>query len=123
MTLSKSPKAIRPNAQILMNQAQAREIAASIRPKITAFLGGIRPEGIGRFLVRSIIASMSRSLYPVSVSAAAEPSATPASKSVHVNRVILMSNRNEAESAAPNAVKTSRYQILGFVSSKQLLTL
>src|ERR687885_2344509 len=118
MILSKSPKAIRPNTQILINQAQAREIDASIRPKIRAFFDVMRPEGIGRFLVRSITASISRSLYPVRVSAAAEPAATPASKSPHVNGVIGISNRNEAESAAPNAVKTSRYQILGFVSSK-----
>src|SRR5919199_1258128 len=117
MILSKSPKAIRPSAQILINQAQAREIDASIRPKIKAFLDVMRPEGIGRFLVRSIIASISRSLYPVSVSAAAEPAATPANKSPQVKGVIAMSNIKEAESAAPNAVKTSRYQILGFVSS------
>src|SRR5918997_6832238 len=115
--LSKRPKAIRPNAQILINQAQTSEIAANIRPKIRAFLGDIRPDGIGRFLVRPIIASMSRSLYPVRLSAAAEPAATPPSKSIHVNGLIEMSNRNEAVSAAPNAVKTSRYQILGFVSS------
>src|SRR5919108_997255 len=117
MMLSKSPNAIRPNAQILINQVQTSETVANISPKIRAFLGDIRPDGIGRFLVRSIIASMSRSLYPVSVSAAAEPAATPPSKSAHVNGVIGMSNRNEAESAAPNAVKTNRYQILGVVTS------
>src|ERR671915_222852 len=117
MILSKRPKAIKPNAQILTNQAQTSEIAANIKPKIRAFLGDMRPDGIGRFLVRSIIASMSRSLYPVRVSAAAEPAATPPSKSIHVKGVIGMSNKNEAVSAAPNAVKTSRYQILGFVSS------
>src|ERR671924_323736 len=117
MMLSKSPKAIRPNAQILINQLQASETAANISPKVRAFLGDIRPDGIGRFLVRSIIASISRSLYPVSLSAAAERAATPISKSAHVNGVMGMSNRNEAVSAAPNAVKTSRYQILGFVSS------
>src|SRR5215211_6329536 len=111
--LSKRPKAIRPNAQILINHEQASEMA----PNISAFLGDIRPEGIGRFLVRSIIASMSRSLYPVRVSAAADPAATPPSKSIHVSGVIGTSNRNEAVSAAPNAVKTSRYQIFGFVSS------
>src|ERR671914_989459 len=117
MMLSKRPKAIKPSAQILINQAQTSEIAANIRPKIRAFLGDIRPDGIGRFLVRSIIASMSRSLYPVRLSAAAEPAATPPSKSIHVNREIGTSNRNDAVSAAPNAVKTRRYQILGFVSS------
>src|ERR671922_701119 len=115
--LSKRPKAIRPNAQILINQVQTSETVANISPKIRAFLGDIRPDGIGRFLVRSIIASMSRSLYPVRVSAAAEPAATPLSKSINVTGVIGTSNRNEAVSAAPNAVKTSRYQILGFVSS------
>src|SRR3712207_8441852 len=61
---------------------------------------------------------MSRSLYPVRVSAAAEPAATPPSRSIHVNREIGTSNRNEAVSAAPNAVKTRRYQILGFVDRK-----
>src|SRR5919198_5877943 len=103
MILSKSPKAIRPNAQILINQVQTSEIAANISPKIRALFGDIRPDGIGRFLVRSIIASMSRSLYPLSVSAAAEPAATPPSKRAQVNEVIGMSNRNDAESAAPNA--------------------
>src|ERR671917_748518 len=117
MILSNRPKAIRPNAQILINQAQASDIAANISPKVRAFFGDIRPEGIGRFLVRSIIASMSRSLYPVRVSAAADPAATPPSRSIHVNKDIGTLNRNEAVSAAPNAVKTSRYQILGFVSS------
>src|SRR5918999_6068132 len=117
MILSNRPKAIRPNAQILINQAQASEIAANTSPKIRAFFGDIRPEGIGRFLVRSIIASMSRSLYPVRVSAAADPAATPPSRSIHVNKDTGTLNRNEAVSAAPNAVKNSRYQILGFVSS------
>src|ERR1700752_546604 len=115
--LSNSPKAIRPSAQMLMNHAQAREIAARINPKIRAFLGVILPDGIGLPFVRSIIASMSRSLYPVSVSAAAEPAATPPISRSHVRGGIGMSKRNEAVNAAPNVVKTSRYQILGFVSS------
>ena len=100
--------------QLLIQQAQASEIDANINQRSGVL--GVTPRGYGRFLVRPS-ESMSRSLYPVRVSAAADPAATPPSKSIHVNRVIGTSNRNEAVSAAPNAVKTSRYQILGFVSS------
>src|SRR6185503_18539763 len=117
MMLSKSPKAMSPNAQGFMNQAHASDITASTSPNLSALVGDILPEGIGLSFVLSIIASMSRSLYPVSVSAAADPAATPPISSIHVNGLIGMSNRNEAVSAAPNAVKTRRYQILGFVSS------
>jgi hypothetical protein len=36
---------------------------------------------------------------------------------IHVSGLIGISKRKEAVSAAPNAVKTRRYQIFGFVSS------
>lgn len=115
--LSKRPITMRINAQILINHENINEIAVSIKPNIKAFLGETLPDGIGLSLVLSIIASMSLSLYPVRVSAAAEPAATPPNSNIHVTGLMGMSKRKEAVNADPKAVKTNRYQILGFVNS------
>jgi hypothetical protein len=64
-----------------------------------------------------MIASISLSLYPVRVSAAAEPAATPHNNRIHVTGLIGISNRKDAVKADPKAVKTNKYQILGFVNS------
>jgi hypothetical protein len=80
-------------------------------------LGEILPDGIGLPLVLSITASISRSLKLVSVSAAAEPAATPPIINTQVKGETYTSNNKDAVNAAANAVKTNRYQILGFVSS------
>ena len=60
--LSNNPKTIRKKAHILMNHENTKEIAASTSPNMSAFLGEIRPDGMGLALVLSIIASISRSL-------------------------------------------------------------
>jgi len=46
-------------------------------------LGEILPEGIGRAFVLSIMASISRSLYPVKASAAADPVTIPIRRKTH----------------------------------------
>jgi hypothetical protein len=92
-------------------------MAAKSKPKISAFLGVILPEGMGRALVLSIMASMSLSLYPVNASAAAEPVIIPTRRKIHWIGVRNVSVEYEAVIADPNAVKTKRYQILGFVNS------
>jgi hypothetical protein len=99
------------------NHEQTSDTAARIVPKIKAFFGDILPDGIGRPLVRSIIASMSRSLYPVKVSAAADPAATPTINRTHIRGEVGISNRKDAVRAEAKAVKTKRYHIFGFVSS------
>ena len=93
------------------------KLQTNTSPNASAFLGDIRPDGMGRSFVLSIMASISLSLYPVRVSAAAEPAATPPNSRIHVVKLIGMSNNHDADIAAPKAVKTSRYQIFGFVSS------
>jgi hypothetical protein len=115
--LSNKPKAIRKNAQMFIRNEKISEIPANISPNINAFFGDIRPDGIGRSFVLSMIASISLSLYPVRVSAAAEPAATPHNNKIHVLRLTDIWNNHDAEIAVPKAVKTSKYQILGFVSS------
>jgi hypothetical protein len=115
--LSNSPKTIRAKAQIFISQASANEIIVNIDPKINAFRGEILPEGIGLPLVLSITASISRSLKLVSVSAAADPAATPLISSTQIEGETYTSNNKDAVSAEANAVKTNRYQIFGFVSS------
>jgi hypothetical protein len=102
---------------MLINHENTNEIAVRIKPNMSAFFGETLPDGIGLPLVLSIIASISRSLYPVSVSAAAEPAATPPISKIQVNGRIGILNNKDAVSADPNVVKTSRYQIFGFVSS------
>src|SRR5688500_13546908 len=114
--LSKSPKAIRPNAQGLMNHAKTSDMAASTSPNARALEGDILPDGIGLPFVLSMIASISRSLYPVRVSTAAEPAATPPIRRIHVIGLMGMHKRKDAVRAAPNLVKKGRYQILGLVS-------
>jgi hypothetical protein len=94
-----------------------RDTVVKINPKISAFLGEILPDGIGLVFVLSIIASMSRSLYPVIVSAAADPAATPVRSKNHCKGVTSILKRSDAVRAAPNAVKTKRYHIFGFVNS------
>ena len=83
--LSNNPKAMRAKAQMLINHENINEIAVRIKPNISAFCGETLPDGIGLPFVLSIIASISRSLYPVSVSAAAEPAATPPISKSQVN--------------------------------------
>lgn len=83
--LSNNPKAMRAKAQMLINHENINEIAVRIKPNISAFCGETLPDGIGLPLVLSIIASISRSLYPVRVSAAAEPAATPPISKSQVN--------------------------------------
>jgi len=102
---------------MLINQEKIRDIAVNTSPNISAFLGEILPDGIGLSLVLSMMASMSRSLYPVNVSAAADPAATPPKISIQEKILIGISKRNDAVRADPKAVKTKRYQIFGFVSS------
>src|SRR5215213_7224233 len=109
--LSKRPKAISKNAQTFINHEKISETADNTSPNISAFLGETRPDGMGRPFVLSIMASISLSLYPVSVSAAAEPAATPPNNKIHVVKLIGMSNNHDADKAAPKAVKTNRYQI------------
>lgn len=115
--LSNNPNAINPKAQMFMNQEQIKDTPVRIRPKINAFLGVILPDGMGLPLVLSIIASISLSLYPVRVSAAAEPAAIAKKSNAQVHQLTGTSNNHDAETAAPIAVKTSKYQIFGLVSS------
>src|SRR6476469_5112204 len=115
--LSNKPKAIRKKAHIFIRNEKISEIPANTSPNTNAFFGDILPDGIGRSFVLSMIASISLSLYPVRVSAAAEPAATPPSNKIHVKRLMDIWNNQDAEIAAAKAVKTSKYQILGFVSS------
>ena len=97
--MSNSPKTIKAKAQIFISQARTNEIIVNINPNINAFLGEILPVGIGLPLVLSIIASISRSLKLVSVSAAAEP-ATPPIINTQVNGETYTSNNKDAVSAA-----------------------
>jgi hypothetical protein len=90
------------------------DILAKSRPNCKARVGAIFPEGIGRCLVRSIIASISRSKYDVSTSEPAEPRITdPTTNATRIGETLIP----PAAIIAPNAVNTKRYQILGFVSS------
>ena len=99
--LSNRPNAIKPNAHIFMNQEQTREIPAKMSPKTKALRGEILPDGIGRPLVLSIIASISLSLYPVSVSAAAEPAAIAKNNKINVQmRTVSRSTGTDTESFA-----------------------
>jgi hypothetical protein len=63
------------------------------------------------------MASISLSLYPVKASAAADPVIMPTRRKIHWIGVRKVSVEYEAVIADPNAVKTNRYQILGFVNS------
>jgi hypothetical protein len=63
------------------------------------------------------MASISRSLYPVKASAAADPVTIPTRRKIHWSGDRKLSVVYEAVIADPKAVKTKRYQIFGLVSS------
>ena len=102
---------------MLTVSAQNSDIPVNTSPNINAFFGLILPDGMGLPFVLSIIASISRSLYPVRASAAAEPAATPIKSMAHVKGERKSLNKKAAVTADPRVVKTSKYQIFGFVSS------
>ncbi len=91
------------------------EITASARPNLSASAGSMRCAGSGRFMVRAMTASVSRSRYMLSTFAAATISTVP-------NRVsaTVTGGRPWGASQSPIAVvKTTRAVMRGFASSSR----
>jgi hypothetical protein len=97
--------------------ARISEIEISPRPNVRAALGVIRPEGRGRWRVRIMTASISRSwkfvsaLHPAVPAVMAIPAVTQPRGLKEIESTLV------ATKVAVREVKTRRYHIFGFVYS------
>ena len=117
ITLSTTPKQIHRNASPFIMKARPSPIADRKSPHRSALVALRRPLGIGRCRVRSIIASMSRSMYEVNTSQpalAAVIATIPSPKTRTSNGCGVLV---QAISIVASDVKTRRDTIGGFVTS------
>ena len=90
------------------------ESVDSSSPKSSASAGATRPDGIGRFAVRDITASMSSSYHMLSAPAAPAPSAIAAMATITTTGLITPG----ATTRPTKAVNTASAITRGFISAK-----
>src|SRR6266446_5705106 len=106
--------ASRPGRGPTTNVRSGTEIAASKTPKSRAPAGSMRPVGSGRFIVRGISASVSRSRYMFKTFAAATARIVPST----VNRAVRNDGRSGASQSPVAVVKTTSVVMRGLIRSR-----